>query len=225
MGVQAGDVVTWAGLSREGLVVAGRTPLGPTPAHPSELRSDGVAISLAIVRPFELPEILFDDKFCRGVQQARDRAGCEQWRQEQSHYRSALKKQFARAWKVAPNAAAEEHALPAFDELTATERSILRVLRPGGITESRFHKSATGVMESEVLIRWELFPPADQLTLDQLCLGVETGAYRNPGQDKEDPFRMDLESFPLWPRVTTHVTTCGQPLLAQSVEGNDTPPF
>ncbi|MBL8213521.1 MAG: hypothetical protein JNK87_22575 [Bryobacterales bacterium] len=36
---------------------------------------------------------------------------------------------------------------------------------------------------------------------------------------------MDLESFTLWPPVTTQVTTCGQPLLAQSVEGNDTPPF
>ncbi len=225
MGVEARDVVAWAGRSPDGLVVAGRTPLGPTPDFPSDPPADSVTISLALVRPFSLPEIEFSDELCRGMQEARDRAACHQWRQEQIRYRGLLRKQFARVWKLVPGAGAEEHALPAFDELDATQRGVLRLPRPAGVPESRFQKSASGIMEFEVLIRWELLPPADQLTPDQLRLGVETGAYQNFEQDKEDPLRTDLESFTLWPRVTTQVTACGQPLFARDAHGRDTPLF
>ena len=196
----------WAGTSADGLVVAGDIRVAPWEftLHP-KMQGATVDIGLSVAEPFDLPKIQFDDKWCNemGDYLKKDRSPCLQWVKDQGVYRDLLQKQFSRSWRIAPDGAEEISALPAYDQLTAEQRQRTGLPRPAGLPHGFFRPVPETTTTFELLIPWEIFPPANRLNLEriQLKLNVE-GGYGVPQS--------------LWlaviPPITARVTTCGQPL-------------
>jgi hypothetical protein len=220
----------WYGTSRNGLVLAGlvRDSRWKFARNTAELVNDRrLEIWLTAVEPFELPTIKYDDEACtneaRGVEEVEK--ACLQWVQKQTEFRELLQRQFTRMWRVAPAAVDEAYALPAYDLLTEPQRVALRFSRPAGLPLSKFHTNADGSLTFEILIPWEIFPPANRLSLDGLRLAVNNKSYLMGAPPAGEDVRDSLPVHQLSPPITTHITTCGQPLLGRNLHGDDEPAF
>lgn len=95
-----------------------------------------------------------------------------QWIQVQTVFRERLQKQATRMWRIAPQAAAEAYALPAYDGFTEAQRNALGFRRPARLPLREFRTGSDGAVTFEILIPWELFPPADRLSLERVRLAV-----------------------------------------------------
>jgi hypothetical protein len=225
----AEEEAAWAGVSRTGLVIAGRFPASALRERPAVGRGPmslpRVDIWLAITQPFELPEVKFSDEACGAPAREVERADCLHWRDEQLKFRERLQKQFVRMWRIGTSGGEEAYARPAFDELSEGQRAALHLPRPEGVPQGKFRGLADGGMEFEALVRWELFPPADRLHIDQLRLAVTLEPINGRDDEPTDPFRADLPAFSVWPPVTTRITPCGQPLLGRNLHGEDEAAF
>lgn len=217
----------WAAQSNDGIVVAGHVPgsrlrefqMGPTGTTSLPL----IEIRLTIVSSLALPEIKYPAESCTaaGVD-ANQKNACIQWRSDQAAFRERLERQFTRVWRLSPKEAQEAYALPAFDGLTELQRKALRFPRPEGLPKQMFETLADGGVSFEALIPWELFPPADRLSLDRLGLAVkvlETGA------NVDETARSPIPSIAVSPSITSRITTCGQPLVGRNLHGEDEPAF
>ncbi|MGJ5817377.1 hypothetical protein [Paludibaculum fermentans] len=217
----------WAAQSNDGIVVAGHVPssrlrglqMGPAGATTLPL----IEIWLSVVGSLEFPEIKYRAEACAapGVD-AHQKDACIQWRSDQAAFRERLQRQFIRMWRLSPTGAQEAYALPAFDGLTEVQRKALKFPRPEGLPNQKFKTLADGSVNFEALIPWELFPPADRVSMDRLGLAVKV---LERGTTAGETDRADIPSIAVTPSITARVTTCGQPLVGRNLHGEDKPAF
>ncbi len=227
----------WLARGANGLLVAGqirdqRDDFAKTTA---ELAIKGnIEVWLSVAEPFELPKLSYSEKDCKTAERASDPeiTACLEWRKQQIAFRERLKMQFTRKWQIAPAAAQEAYALPAYDELTEAQHTSLKFPRPSALPERRFQTGSDGSLNFEILVSWELFPPANRLTLETLRFRVDlqrltasgtTAQTFYPGQrpSEDEP----LPSVGAFAPVATRITPCGQPLVARDIYGLDQPGF
>ena len=216
----------WLGRSRKGLVIAGlvRNNRWKFAANTSELAINGrLEVWLSAVESFELPEIKYNQEACAVADKPEEKNTCMQWIQVQTEFREKLQKQATRIWRIAPQAAEEAYALPAYDGFTEAQRKALKFSRPAGLPLREFRTSSDGALTFEILIPWELFPPADRLSLERVRLAVDIkSGYEGDPPDGET-VRGHLPLFMVSPPITTRITTCEQPLLGKNMQGEDVP--
>lgn len=218
----------WLGRSPRGLVIAGliRNNRWKFAKSTSELASEGrLEVWLSAVEAFNLPEIKYGEHVCAAAQKPEEKSACMRWIEVQTEYRAKLQKQATRMWRIAPQAAEEAYALPAYDGLTESQRNALRFPRPAGLPLREFRTGSDGAVTFEILIPWELFPPADRLSLERLRLAFDLkSSYEGSPPDGESA-RAALPLFAVTPPIATRITTCGQPLLGKNMEGEDESAF
>jgi hypothetical protein len=190
-----GDAI-WFARSRSGLVIAGRT----TATHPV------VAIRLALADTPELPEIDCnpDDKL---------KSACVAWIARQEAYRKLLLKQFERGWQIAPDGAAEVSALPAWKTMTPEQQQALDLPSPDELPRRKFQTGANGTVTFEILIPWQIFPPADELSLSSLRLSaaINSNDIARLSTSEGD----ELPKVPLSRPIVTRISPCAQQLDEQ----------
>jgi len=218
----------WLGRSRWGLVVAGliRNHRWSFATDISELATSGrLEIWLSVAEAFDLPEIKYDEEACAAAPKPEEKNSCLQWMQEQADFREKLQRQATRVWRLAPNAAEEAYAVPAYDGFTDGQRKALRFERPAGLPVSQFRTSADGSATFEVLIPWEVFPPADRLNIERVRLAVNIKSNFEGSPPNAAAVRENLPLYAISPAITTRITTCGQPLLGKNLHGEDEAAF
>lgn len=216
----------WLGQSRKGMVVAGLIRNNPWrfATSTSELSQQGrLEIWISEVDSFDLPEIKNIDDRCAREEKPEDKNNCMQWVQAQTAFRERLQRQAARMWRIAPNAAEEAYALPAYDEFTEPQLKALGFPRPAGLPLREFRTSSDGAVTFEILIPWNLFPPADRLNIERIRLAVNVKTHFYGSPPAGEPLPDDLPAYAVSPPITTRITTCGQPLLGRNMHGEDEP--
>lgn len=232
-----GPVYTiWLARGSNGLLVAGRiSDARDFAENTEELATKGsIEIWLSVAEPFELPKLRYSEENCKTVTGASDAAiaACLAWRKQQIDFRERLKMQFTRKWQIAPAVAQETHALLAYDELTEAQRKQLKFPRPSALPQRRFQTGPDGSLSFEILVPWELFPPANRLTLEALRFRVDLRRLHYSGTTAESSYPREAapedEPLPIvaaFPPVATQITPCGQPLVTRDIYGLDQPGF
>jgi hypothetical protein len=187
----------WIAQSSEGLIIAGRTAA----------RSARVIIRLAIAESPTFPEIPYDADACAANSEGDEKrkSACMAWIVRQEAYRKLLLKQFRRVWQITPESAAETWALPAWTAMTSDEQEALQFAAPSGVPRRKFRTETGGATTFEILVPWNLFPPANALRIDHLGLDVTVG--ENPSDAPSD-----LPTVSLSRPIDTRITECAQPL-------------
>jgi hypothetical protein len=104
---------------------------------------------------------------------------CKKWAREQPHFRTQLRRLFARKWLLAPGISVESYATPAYavaskfklDE--SKDNRVLETLRPEGAPKLTVTTNPAGGYEFETMIPWQMFPPANSAKLRDLYLEVD----------------------------------------------------
>lgn len=214
-----GSVDLWTGVTGQGLVIAGRIGIHP---WKFELKRESIEsggpldIRLSVVDPFELPKLEFDEDSCRIMADGKaDRqSACLQWVKDQLAYRELLQRQFVRFWRVAPDGAEEGYALPAYDRLSEQQRKALGFPRPAGLPVRLFRTASDGSPTFELLIPWEMFPPANRLSLDRIKLELDLEPDGGVGDIPSAAALGRFGGISVTPPISTRITTCSQPLPA-----------
>ncbi len=222
----------WLGRSRDGLVVAGaiRDTDFKFAKNASELERRGrVEIWLSVAQPFELPPLLYNDEGCPGESDEAKRTACLEWVKQQTAFREQIPKLFTRMWRIAPGVAEEAYVTPVYDALTDKQSHAMRFLRPFGLPEGKFKTAADGTVSFEILIPWNLFPPADRLSIEQLRFQVDLSnswggrpSFSTGSYDNNEP---DLPIVGVMPPITSRIGPCGQPLFGYTIGGKQVPAF
>jgi hypothetical protein len=121
----------------------------------------------------------------------------------QFSYQENVERLFRRRRYLSPAAAQETWALPAYDSLSEAQRDALPFPRPAALPRRKFRTIAGDVMEFEIFIPWEIFPPADRLNLERIRMLAVVGGYSTPEE---------LAVVGVSPPITSRITTCAQPL-------------
>jgi hypothetical protein len=90
------------------------------------------------------------------------------------------------------------------------------------LPSQKFKTLPDGGVSFEALIPWELFPPADRLSVDRLGLAVNV---LKGGAPVGETARSSIQSIAVFPSIATRITTCGQPLVGRNLHGEDEPAF
>jgi hypothetical protein len=230
-GDRRGSETIWIAQKRDGLVVAGQI-LGPGPEFAKTaaelLTKLRVEIWLSVVEPFDLPELPYDTTRCERPDLVPEQKKiCLGWLQDQPLYRERLQRQFARMWRIAPAAAQESYALPAYDALSDIQRykALPFFPRPAQVPISRFRTASAQEMSFEIAIPFSLFPPADHLNLESLQIAVNISSEFTGDLPGGEQIRESLPSVTLSPSIRSRITPCDQPLLGRAINGGDVEAF
>jgi hypothetical protein len=207
--VNAGSL--WIGQSKDGLVIAGTALRRTNVANPAT-----VIIRLSVADRLDLPEIPWD---CERPDNQKDRNVCLAWVKEQTDFRDKIERLFTREWQITPQGSGEIRAGFAWDALTEFQRKSLDLPRPAGQPLYKYKAGLLSV-EFEIVIPWELFPPARQLDIDRIRLNVNSGGVGTGVPDGEQPREMSLS-----PPVVSHITPCNQPLQGRFIGEDSVPAF
>jgi hypothetical protein len=186
----------------QGLIIAGTVTGGAPqfPGTPAEImEKEHIEIWLAVTPNPGLPAIgwgnQFDDvelpegeKSCEdyakkasGVTQT-DSDACREFVQKQKSYRAYFTRLFVRQWQLAPGIAVESFAAPAYQTIQERFRPgkdeardiFPELLKPSGMPQAVFEStSGPAGYRFEVLVPWNVFPPADNETLRDMSVLVE----------------------------------------------------
>jgi hypothetical protein len=225
------SVLLWVGQTSQGFVVAGRLndPRFPfaatTAAHQSGSRLE---IWLSLAEDFEFPPMIYGEENGAAAEAAA-KASCLAWRKKESDLRDNGKKLFTRMWRVVPSAAEEAYALPAYDSMAGVEQEALGFPRPDGLPERRFRTAADGAVTFEVLIPWNLFPPANRLNIEraQFRADFDWEGFTSPSTGPTNAYA-GYEVLPVVevaPPVVVRIGQCAQPLQAFDTRGEEVPAF
>ena len=206
----------WIRKTAEGLLIAGHVD-GPPPLFPTSVDTlvtgERVEIWLAQQPDPHFPALgwgnqhgdieLPDESTCPAAlhmqndPDAREVRACREWVQQQQNYRAQLKRLFARHWLLAPGVSAETFATPAHAQISQFEaeidHDILAQWKPNNDDAPALtaKPDPAGGYAFETLIRWQAFPPAGNIDLQDLYLMVEVvgsaGSYSTtaPGRGPE----------------------------------------
>jgi hypothetical protein len=233
----------WLGTADTGLVIAGHIP-GQAPRWPATVgemaAGDHLEVWLADGDTLVLPPVGWGNQFrdamlasiddCASPSLAENAdtgfvATCRTWFAGQERYRRTFRRLFVRQWQLAPEAAGETFATPAFDAFDEALRQQLAPLRPAGVPTMR---AATNPAESgyefEIVVPWSGFPPLRSLDVTRLRVMVDVfrpgaGGRRYGSFSSTAAGRRwgDVRTFNLTrltaPRRYT-VSVCGYPLQA-----------
>jgi len=223
------SVLLWVGQTGQGFVVAGRVddPRFPfaatTAAHQSGTLLE---IWLSLAEDFEFPDMVYGEESC-GAAGGAAKDACVAWRTKESDLRDKAKRLFTRMWRVVPSGAEEAYALPAYDSMTSAGQEALGFPRPDGLPERRFRTAADGVVTFEILIPWNLFPPANRLTLERVKFRVDFDSVTAPSTGPTNAYE-GYEVLPVvavWPPVVARIGQCAQPLWGFDTHGQEVPAF
>jgi hypothetical protein len=203
---QKASATIWLGRTIGGIVVAGRAiGYGPWAANPAELTTKTrLEIGLSVAEPFEFTPSNQSGRSV--VSDTRKKAGIDRVNTRFSR-RENLVKLFRRRWCLSPAAAQETWALPAYDSLSEAQRDALPFPRPAALPQRKFRTTAGDVMEFEIFIPWEIFPPADRLNLERISLLATVSSYFTSDE---------LAVVGVSPPISSRITTCAQPLANNS---------
>jgi hypothetical protein len=224
----------WVGRTNRGLVVAGRlrnSQLSFANDTAELNHGDRIEIRLSVSEPFELPPLSYTEEYCRSVAATEtERAGCLEWIKDQRVFHQRIHKLFSRLWRIAPAAADESLALPAYDAMSRSQHAALDFPRPSDLPERRFQTGTGGAITFEVFISWDLFPPANRLSLDRIRFRADLTSGSSPhiSTDPTALGRMEPAEPPavsVSPAITSRLTPCEQSLFARDYAGNDQPVF
>ena len=156
---------------------------------------------------------------------------CLNWIKAQYAFRDQIKKLFTRMWRISPQAKTEAYALPAWDGLTGEQQRGLGFPRPDGLPECKFRTASDATTSFEILVPWNLLPPATRLSLETIQLRLDILGPDSLGSSENGRFpRQRGEEGPLpilalSPPIVNRITPCGQPLIGRDRAGEDIPAF
>jgi hypothetical protein len=192
----------WLRSDKNGLHIWGQVD-GGKPNWPQQnrdmLAKDHIEVWLAAATDVPMPPIGWGNQFgtielksrddcskpeISGGPGVTDAAQCEQWYNEQVHYRSRFRRLFVRQWLIAKNHVDEVYARSAYDDLSADlfKEFLPAALQPKGTEQVQAGTLATPNTkgggkhtgyEFYVFIPYTAFPPARQLDLRDLWLMVD----------------------------------------------------
>ncbi len=221
----------WVGQTSQGFVAAGRVDDRRFPfaaATAANQPGSRLEVWLSLAEDFEFPNMSYPEEVCAGMEAAA-KASCLAWRKKESDLRDNGKKLFTRMWRVVPSAAEEAYALPSYDSMTGAERETLGFPRPDGLPKRRFRTAADGAVTFEVLIPWNLFPPANRLNIEraQFRADFDWEGFTSLSTGPTNGYA-GYEVLPVVavaPPVSAQIGRCAQPLTAFDIGGGESPVF
>lgn len=169
----------------------------------------------------KLPGLSWDEELCERPEQPAGKMACLAWVKEQSVYRERIRSLFRRDWHINLEAVSSEtEAGFAWDALTEFQRKSILLPRPSGLPLSKYRTHPDSV-EFEILIPWQILPPASSLTIDRIRLAVRASGLATYGNSSgEPPPQMSVS-----PPIVSHITPCEQPLTGQFIGTDSMPAF